>query len=76
MVDDTHNTLQQLIAFLGIVQSGRCAAVTDPEWPAHIRHAVAEALPKAPFQPRATLETDPGDIGLTSGSTGTPKGFQ
>ena len=48
MVDDTHNTLQQLIAFLGIVQSGRCAAVTDPEWPAHIRHAVAEALPKAP----------------------------
>jgi long-chain acyl-CoA synthetase len=76
MVDDTHNTLQQLIAFLGIVQSGRCAAVTDPEWPAHIRHAVAEALPKAPFQPRATLESDPFYIGFTSGSTGTPKGFQ
>ncbi|MFY8054238.1 MAG: AMP-binding protein, partial [Limnohabitans sp.] len=76
LVDDTHNTLQQLIAFLGIVQSGRCAAVTDPEWPAHIRHAVAQALPTAPFHPRATLESDPFYIGFTSGSTGTPKGFQ
>ena len=76
MVDDTHNTLQQLIDFLGIVQSGRCAAVTDPEWPAHIRHAVAQALPKTPFHPRATLESDPFYIGFTSGSTGTPKGFQ
>ena len=76
LVDDSLNTLQQLIAFLGIVQSGRCAAITDPDWPAHIRHTVAEALPKAPFQPRATLESDPFYIGFTSGSTGTPKGFQ
>jgi long-chain acyl-CoA synthetase len=76
LIDDTHNTLQQLIAFLGIVQSGRCAAVTDPEWPAHIRHAVAQALPTGPFHPRATLESDPFYIGFTSGSTGTPKGFQ
>jgi acyl-CoA synthetase (AMP-forming)/AMP-acid ligase II len=76
LVDDTHNTLQQLIAFLGIVQSGRCAAVTDPDWPAHIRQTVAEALPQAPFQPRTTQETDPFYIGFTSGSTGTPKGFQ
>ena len=76
LVDDTHNTLQQLIAFLGIVQSGRCAAVTDPEWPAHIRNAVAEALPKAPHHARATVESDPFYIGFTSGSTGTPKGFQ
>ena len=75
LVDDTHNTLQQLIAFLGIVQSGRCAAVTDPEWPAHIRNAVAQALPKAPFHPHATVESDPFYIGFTSGSTGTPKGF-
>ncbi len=76
LVDDTYNTLQQLIAFLGIVQSGRCAAVTDHEWPAHIRHTVAETLSKAPLQPRATLESDPFYIGFTSGSTGTPKGFQ
>ena len=76
LVDDTHNTLQQLIAFLGIVQSGRCAAVTDPEWPAHVRNAVTETLSKAPLQSRATLESDPFYIGFTSGSTGTPKGFQ
>ena len=76
LVDDAHNTLQQLIAFLSIVQSGRCAAITDPDWPAHIRQTVAKALPKAPLQTRATLESDPFYIGFTSGSTGTPKGFQ
>jgi acyl-CoA synthetase (AMP-forming)/AMP-acid ligase II len=76
LVVDAHNTLQQLIAFLGIVQSGRCAAVTDPDWPAYIRHTVANALPKAPLQTSATLESDPFYIGFTSGSTGTPKGFQ
>lgn len=76
LVDDAHNTLHQLIAFLGIVQSGRCAAVTDAEWPAHIRHMVAQALPQAPCTTNQTRNTDPFYIGFTSGSTGTPKGFQ
>ena len=76
LVEDAHNTLHQLIAFLGIVQSGRCAAVTDAEWPAHIRRLVAQALPQASFANRETRNTDPFYIGFTSGSTGTPKGFQ
>ena len=41
LMDDKLTTLQQLITFLGIVQSGRCAAVSDPDWPDHIRRSVA-----------------------------------
>lgn len=76
LVNDADNTLQQLIAFLGIVQSGRCAAVTDAEWPAHIRQAVVNALPTSALAQHNTQDTDPFYIGFTSGSTGTPKGFQ
>lgn len=81
LIDDTHNTLLQLIAFLGIVQSGRCAAVGDPDWPPHMRQAVADMLrnetfPQATSSSHPALDTDPFYIGFTSGSTGTPKGFQ
>lgn len=76
LVDDTHSTLQQLIDFLSIVHSGRCAAISDPEWPSHIRHAVASALPLTHLTSNTTQSSDPFYIGFTSGSTGTPKGFQ
>ena len=80
LVDDTHTTLQQLIGFLGIVQSGRCAAVCDPDWPAHIRQTVIntlhqEALHTNTMSPQRLQDTDPFYIGFTSGSTGQPKGF-
>ena len=85
LMDDKLTTLQQLITFLGIVQSGRCAAVSDPDWPDHIRRSVAEALRDETSCSKAlskntsehsTRDTDPFYIGFTSGSTGIPKGFQ
>lgn len=75
-VDHTQSTCQQLIAFLGIVQSGRCAAVSDPDWPAPTHQAVTASLAHEIFALRPTQSTDPFYIGFTSGSTGTPKGFR
>ncbi|HQQ71856.1 MAG TPA: o-succinylbenzoate--CoA ligase, partial [Alicycliphilus sp.] len=34
-------TLEELVAFLGVVASGRCAAMGDPQWPAGVAAAVA-----------------------------------
>ncbi len=76
LVDDTQDTLHQLIEFLSIVYSGRCAAVSDPDWPAHVRQTVVSALPQNSLTARATQSTDAFYIGFTSGSTGVPKGFQ
>ncbi len=37
---------QRLIDFLGIISSGRCAAVGDPDWPAAIRSGHRQLLPR------------------------------
>ena len=77
-VDDTCSTMAQLISFLAIIMSGRCAAVTDPDWPVAVRQHVqaamtqdAASLPLPPPTPQT-----PFYIGFTSGSTGQPKGFR
>ncbi|MEY4753843.1 MAG: hypothetical protein RJA44_1518 [Pseudomonadota bacterium] len=80
LVDEDGATLPRLIEFLAIVQSGRCAAVGDPDWTAATRAAVRQTLAGL-AQADAGVAAPPGDlapfyIGYTSGSTGLPKGFR
>lgn len=77
-VDERSGTVQQLVEFLGIVASGRCAAVGDPDWPVTTREAVHAALDQASPGLASACATplSPFYVGFTSGSTGLPKGFQ
>ena len=75
-VDDAQRTIDQMVSFLAIISSGRCAAVSDPDWPAAVRQRVQSAFSSAPDQVEAPVATSPFYIGFTSGSTGTPKGFR
>lgn len=77
LVDPDASTLRQLVEFLALVASGRCAAVGDPDWPPAVRHAVQallDALPSGPVGSPGPLT--PFYIGFTSGSTGVPKGYR
>ena len=75
-VDDARSTLEQTVEFLGIIVSGRCAAVGDPDWPAVLRDAVQASISKQPLTACEPTPASPFYIGFTSGSTGRPKGFQ
>jgi len=66
----------RLVDFLGIIASGRCAVVGDPDWPTAVRKAVLAALPTQAATPPAPQATTPFYVGYTSGSTGTPKGYR
>lgn len=77
-VDDQLSIIEQMVAFMGIIRSGRCAAVSDPDWPSAVRNSVKRELGAALTQPSPTqtaTPTSPFYIGFTSGSTGMPKGF-
>ncbi len=78
-VDDQLSILDQMVSFMGIIHSGRCAAVSDPDWPSAVRDNVKRELGAALTQPcttRNATPTSPFYIGFTSGSTGVPKGFR
>ena len=78
-VDDQLSIIEQMVAFMGIIRSGRCAAVSDPDWPSAVRDNVKRELGAALTLPSATqtaTPTSPFYIGFTSGSTGMPKGFR
>ena len=75
-VDAQLSTVAQMVHFLAIISSGRCAAVSDPDWPAAVQQTVQDAFPQNPATPSAPTPTSPFYIGFTSGSTGTPKGFR
>lgn len=75
LVSDAGSTAQRLVDFLGIVRSGRCAAVADPEWPPAVRERVLQHLPRTPVPADPPDGGTPFYIGYTSGSTGQPKGF-
>ena len=78
-VDDQLSIIQQMVAFMGIIHSGRCAAVSDPDWPSAVRDSVKRALGASLTEPSHTSTATPASpfyIGFTSGSTGIPKGFR
>jgi len=75
-VDDALGTIDQMVSFLAITTSGRCAAVTDPDWPEAVRHSVQGAFSHAPAEVPEPNANSPFYIGFTSGSTGVPKGFR
>ncbi|MFM2262980.1 MAG: hypothetical protein RI959_1656 [Pseudomonadota bacterium] len=77
-VDEQASTSAQLVDFLGIVASGRCAAVGDPEWPEAVRAQVRQAALYGATAQENTFVCQgdsPFYVGFTSGSTGFPKGF-
>jgi len=75
-VDDALGTLDQMVSFLAIITSGRCAAVTDPDWPEAVRQRVQGAFSTAAADVQPPTANSPFYIGFTSGSTGVPKGFR
>ncbi len=75
-VDDSQTTVMQMVAFLAIITSGRCAAVTDPDWPHAVRNHVQAAFTQEPANVSEPTPHTPFYIGFTSGSTGSPKGFR
>jgi long-chain acyl-CoA synthetase len=75
-VDDALGTLDQMVSFLAIITSGRCAAVTDPDWPEAVRQRVQSAFSTAAADVQPPNANSPFYIGFTSGSTGVPKGFR
>jgi len=75
LVNETLSTIDRLVDFLGIIASGRCAAVGDADWPSSIRNAVLASLPNEAAELSEPQASSPFYVGYTSGSTGLPKGY-
>ena len=78
-VDDQLGIVAQMVSFMGVISSGRCAAVSDPDWPSGVHDSVKRELGAALTQScsiEAPTPSSPFYIGFTSGSTGMPKGFR
>ena len=75
-VDGQLSILDQMVSFMGIISTGRCAAVSDPDWPSAVRVSVENIFSTEPSTPSPPTPTSPFYIGFTSGSTGMPKGFR
>lgn len=76
LVDVHLPVLDQVLDFLAIVASGRCAAVGDPEWPEAVHAAVRAVLSSTPCSLPAPHAGTAFYTGFTSGSSGLPKGFR
>lgn len=76
LIDDRLQTLRRVVDFLGVIASGRCAAVSDPYWSEATRHAMRASLDAIRVHSKAPAPDSPFYIGFTSGSTGLPKGFR
>lgn len=76
LVDPARSLVDRLVDFLGIIESGRCAAVPDADWTDAVKQTVQAAMPTGPSNLQHATAGAPFYIGFTSGSTGTPKGFQ
>jgi long-chain acyl-CoA synthetase len=75
-VSDQLTTISQMVSFLGIITSGRCAAVSDSDWPSAVRDNVQNAFDMSAATVPEPSPLSPFYIGFTSGSTGVPKGFR
>ncbi|QIL80434.1 AMP-binding protein [Diaphorobacter sp. HDW4A] len=75
LLDTSRGTLECVIDFLAIIASGRCAAVSDPEWPPSMHEQVSVCMPEATSDQFEATSLTPFYTGFTSGSTGVPKGF-
>jgi long-chain acyl-CoA synthetase len=76
LVNSAQPLAQRLVEFLGIVASGRCAVLGDPDWPAAVRATVQAGLPTQAAAMPQPQPTTPFYVGYTSGSSGTPKGYR